>query len=60
MIIEKLRKHMKIKGKYTGRKYCNEVSRLLLLLEEEARKSNTGVKWLYIFCDKQPSLTSIA
>ena len=60
LIIEKLRKHMKIKGKYVGRKYCGEVSRLLLLLEEESKDTNNGVKWLYLFCDKQPSLTSIA
>jgi hypothetical protein len=35
---------------------CNTLKIQLLLLEEYARKNNTGVKWLYLFDDKLPNI----
>jgi len=35
---------------------CNTLKTQLLLLEEHARKNNTGIKWLYLFDDKLPNI----
>jgi len=35
---------------------CNTLKTQLLLLEEYARKNNTGVKWLYLFDEKLPNI----
>jgi hypothetical protein len=39
---------------------CNTLKTQLLLLEEYARKNNTGVKWLYLFDDKLPNIQANA
>lgn len=35
---------------------CNTLKTQLLLLEEYARKNNTGIKWLYLFDEKLPNI----
>uniref|UniRef100_A0A6C0I0K3 Helicase C-terminal domain-containing protein n=1 Tax=viral metagenome TaxID=1070528 RepID=A0A6C0I0K3_9ZZZZ len=39
---------------------CNTLKTQLLLLEEYARKNNTGVKWLYLFDEKLPNIQATA